>query len=750
MDRTEMTTFVRGKFLQQFFYNEENGYGVYLLEVIESSEPLDQSTVTVVGHFLPPQEEDIYRCEGGWRNHPRFGNQFYAQLVTREMPTTKSSVIKYLSSEMFPGVGKKTAQKIVDQLGESALHKIYEEPELLNQVDGVNQKQAKTIQKGLADYHALEEAMLFLYSLDFGSTLAMKILQRYKEETVKKIKENPYRLIEEIDGIGFQRADEIARRQGVEADSPNRLKAAIYHVLQEASYQRGHVYLKRTELLEGIALLLEKKKELTLFASDVLKAIIGELVRDKRLMIDEDRYYLPKLYYAELQLSLIIKKMLLEPWEEIDELSVSDWYRLLGELEEEQKVVYAENQKEAIFQGLRSRLMVLTGGPGTGKTTVIHGICEMFAKIHNCSLDPDYYQNEGKPFPIRLAAPTGRAAKRMSEATGLPAMTIHRLLGWRGDFFAHDEENPIEGSLLIVDEFSMVDIMLASQLFRSIPDDMQVILVGDEDQLPSVGPGQVLSHLLQVKELPRIELKQVFRQERDSSIIELAHMVKDGKVPADLFARKDDRRFFRSNTEQALSIVCQTYQNAMEKGYELFQVQVLAPMYKGPLGVDRINQEIQELMNPKQRGKKELIWGEVVFRQGDKVLQLSNHTEYPIYNGDMGIISAVEEEASAEEPVLWVRYDQLEVPYRRRDLGQLSHAYCCSIHKAQGSEFDIVILPIVPSFRRMLRRNLIYTAITRAKQYLILCGDEQAFAHGVELSRAEQRNSRLSDLIADY
>lgn len=744
---TEETTFVRGKFLQEFFYNEENSYGVYLFEVEESSQQLKKKTITVVGYFLRPQKEETYRCEGEWRDHPRFGKQFFTKQVKREMPTTKNSIIKYLASDLFPGVGKKTAEKIVRELGEQALHKIAQNPELLTQI-GIPKKQANSIEQGLKAYHALEDALLFLYSLGFGSNLSLKILQNYKEDTIPIIRDEPYRLIE-IEGIGFQRADEIARQQGIAQDDPQRLKAAVCHVLQEAAFQNGHVYLETEELRQQIAQLLEKKRELTIFSNEEIEEVCKELLKEKRLMIEEGRYYIPSLYYAELHFSLYVKKLLLTPWEE-KEISISEWYRLLGEVEEEQQVIYAEHQREAIFQALRSRIMVLTGGPGTGKTTVIRGICEMFAKIHECSLDPNHYREREKPFPIRLAAPTGRAAKRMSEATGLPAMTIHRMLGWRGEFFEHDDENPLTGSLLIIDEFSMVDTYLAYQLFRAIPDDMQVVIVGDQDQLPSVGPGQVLSHLLEVPELPRVELQQVFRQEKNSSIINLAHAIKQGSLPEDLLLPLPDRRFFQCEKEHVISVICQTFTNAQKKGYDLFQIQILAPMYKGTLGVDAINQAIQNLVNPKTQTKKEFQWGEVVFRQGDKVIQLSNHPEHPIYNGDMGLVIAVEEDATAEDPVLWVRFDQQEIPYRRKDMGQLAHAYCCSIHKAQGSEFDIVILPLSYSYRRMLKRNLLYTGITRAKQYLILLGDPNAFSYGVEQAELERRNSQLSNLISDY
>ncbi|MGA8942397.1 MAG: ATP-dependent RecD-like DNA helicase, partial [Thermoactinomyces sp.] len=738
--------YIKGTFRQEIFYNEENGYGVFLLEVMESSEEIDEDEVTIVGNMLRPYQDEVYICYGEWRNHPKFGRQWHVQRVEKEIPRSREAVIRYLSSGLFTGVGKKTAEKIVNFLGENALDKIAGQHELLTEIKGISPAKAKSIADQLREHQALEQAMVYLYQFGIGPSLALKIVQTYKHETVSLIKENPYRLIEEIEGIGFRRADEIAKVQGMAEDAPERFQAAVLYALNQAAVAQGHVYMTWEQLNAVVNDLLGEEAE-EWFPDTRRQIYIQYLLDEDRILCEEDRYYLPSLYYAEYGLAMRVKQLLEQSFD--PDYSMAEIYGKIGEIEEELSVCYADKQRDALLTAMSSPFMILTGGPGTGKTTVIKGICQLFSRLNEVSIDPDDYKGKEQPFPIRLVAPTGRAAKRMSETTGLPAMTIHRLLGWKGEFFEHNAEDPIEGSLLIVDEVSMLDIWLANSLFRAVPKGMQVILVGDQDQLPSVGPGQVLHHLLRVKDIPRVELSEIFRQAEGSSIIELAHAMKNGTVPEDLLKPKPDRRFFQCRKEQALSVIVQTVVNAIKKGYTLFDVQVLAPMYKGPVGVNKINEEIQAVLNPPDEQKKEVTWGDTVFRIGDKVLQLVNHPEHPVYNGDMGIIVSIDETASGDQPVLWVQYDRLEVPYKKTQLGQIALAYACSVHKAQGSEFAIVVFPVLYAFRRMLERNLLYTGITRSKSYLIMCGEPEALVEGLKKQRGEERNSRLQALIEE-
>jgi exodeoxyribonuclease V alpha subunit len=735
--------YLKGSLVQEIFYNEENHFGVFLMRVEEATEELDTDEVVVVGTMMRPHPDETVMCHGEWRDHPRYGRQYQVHHIKKVLPRSSEAVIKYLSSGLFPGVGRKTAEKIVNHLGPNALEKIAANPDVLMDVPGVTAARGQTIADSLREHQALEQAMVYLYQFGIGPATALKIVQTYKDATIQVIKENPYRLIDEVEGVGFRRADELARQAGLPADAPERYQAAALFAIQEASLSYGHVYVTQEQLDEEVGQLLQKDAD-ELFPPDKRSVYLKQMVEEERILEDHGKYYLPSLYFAEYGVAVRVKRWLEQ---EIEEVPAHELYKAVGEIEEELKVAYAERQREAMITAIQSPLMILTGGPGTGKTTVIQGICHLFAKLNDCALDPAAYEASDKPYPIRLVAPTGRAAKRMSEATGMPAMTIHRLLGWRGDFFERDQDHPIEGSLLIVDEVSMLDVWLANQLFRAVPKGMQVVLVGDDDQLPSVGPGKVLEDLLQVKEIPRVELTDIFRQESDSSIVPLAHALKRGEVPDDILKPQSDRRFFPCKRDQAVDVILQTYTEALNRGYTLFDVQVLAPMYKGPAGVNRINEAIQEAVNPKTEGKKEISWGESVFRMGDKVLQLVNHPEHPVYNGDMGQIVAIDEKAQQDQPVVWVQFDRQEVPYKRSQLGQLSLSYACSVHKSQGSEFPIVIFPVLMAYRRMLQRNLIYTGITRSKSYLILCGEVDALSFGVSRQDQVKRNSQLVDLL---
>jgi exodeoxyribonuclease V alpha subunit len=743
-------SFIKGTCVATIFHNEENFYSVIRVRVEETNEACEEQEVVVTGYFPKMNEQDTYIFYGKFHNHPRFGRQYVVEHFRKQFPNTKEGLIHYLASDLFKGIGKKTATAIVETLGENAISKILEDPSVLDGVPKLTKQKAKELYETLRTHEGLEQTMIALSQFGFGPQLAMKIYQAYQEETLSIIQQNPYQLVEDVEGIGFGRADELGYQLGISGSHPARIRAACLFALEQDCLQEGHVYITKDQLTAHVKQLLEAKRSETIRA-ETIEQMLVMLAEEGKLIEEEERFYIPSLYFAEKGIVTNVKR-LLQQTEAVMTFPESEFLLALGRLEERLSVQYAPLQKEAIRQALSSSLFILTGGPGTGKTTVIKGIVEIFADLHGLSLDPKDYTKD-RPFPILLAAPTGRAAKRMSEATGLPAVTIHRLLGWNGaEGFTHDEDEPISGRLLIVDEMSMVDTWLANQLFKSIPDGMQVILVGDEDQLPSVGPGQVLKDLLRAGVVPTVRLTEVYRQAEGSSIIELAHQMKNGVVPSDLTAQKADRSFIRCQAGQVAEVVRQIADNARKKGFAVKDIQVLAPMYRGPAGIDRMNQVLQELFNPKSEKKRELSVGDVVYRVGDKVLQLVNQPEDNVFNGDIGEIVAIfyAKENTEKQDLVVVSFDGIEVTYSRQDLSQITHAYCCSIHKAQGSEFPIVILPVVKSYYRMLKRNLLYTAVTRSKQFLILCGEEEAFRLGVARSDDGTRQTTLAEKLQRF
>jgi exodeoxyribonuclease V alpha subunit len=744
----EQGKYMKGNPIVTIFHNETNLYTVLRIRVEETNENYEDKEAVITGYFPKIHEHENYIFYGELKDHPKFGLQFHATHFRKDIPQTKQGVVSYLSSELFKGIGKKTAEKIVDTLGENAISKILNQPSLLDSVPKLPPEKAKDLYDTLMEHQGLEQAMIALNQYGFGPQLSMKIYQVYKEMTIDVMQSNPYKLVEAVEGIGFARADELGHQLGITGNHPDRIKAGCLYILETECMQAGHVFVHAEFLLLQVQKLLEEKKREPIEFADITKELL-KLEEEKKIIVEEKRFYLPALYYSEKGLVTSIQK-LLEQTEYAEQFPESEFLLALGSLEERIGVQYAPTQKEGIQIALMSPLLILTGGPGTGKTTVIKGIVELYAELHGCSLDPKDYKKE-EPFPFLLTAPTGRAAKRMMESTGLPAVTIHRLLGWNGsEGFDHDEENPLEGKILIVDETSMVDIRLANRLFKALPEHIQVILVGDEDQLPSVGPGQVLKDLLQSNAIPTVRLTDIYRQAEGSSIIELAHEIKKGKIPSTISVQQKDRSFIKCNTGQMAEVIEKIVLNAKKKGYSPYDIQVLAPMYKGPAGIDRLNEMLQEILNGNPDGsRKELIFGDKKYRVGDKVLQLVNQPENHVYNGDMGEIVAVfyAKENTEKQDMVVVSFDGIEVTYTRQDLNQITLAYCCSIHKSQGSEFPIVIFPIVKSYYRMLRRNLIYTAITRSKQFLILCGEEEALRIGVERADEQTRQTSLCEKL---
>lgn len=736
--------FVKGTIRAVIFHNEQNLYTVLKLKVNENNISYEEKDITITGYFPLLQEEETYTFYGSLKVHPKFGPQFQTEHFKKEMPNTEEGIVQYLASDLFKGIGKKTAETIVKELGVGAINKILADPSVLSKIPRLTKEKAEQLSEALSQHQGLEQIMISLAQFGFGPQLSMKIYKAYQDQTLQKIEENPYQLVKEIEGIGFVKADELGSQVGMSGKHPERIKAACLYTLESSSLQDGHVYLKLEQLIIETKQLLDQSKQEEVIETDISAELIN-LAEDKQIIIEENRVYYPSLYFAENNTAKHIEKILQQT--EYDELfPESEFLLSLGKLEERMNVQYAPSQKDAIQKALMSPMLLLTGGPGTGKTTVIKGIVELYSDLHGCSLEPSDYKKD-EPFPVLLVAPTGRAAKRMSEATGLPAVTIHRLLGWNGaEGFERNEDNPIQGKLLIIDEVSMVDIWLANHLLKSLPKNIQVVMVGDEDQLPSVGPGQVLRDLLASEIIPTVRLTDIYRQAEGSSIIELAHEIKEGKLPENILKPTKDRSFIRCSTQHVKEVVQQVIDNARKKGFTSKDIQVLAPMYRGSAGIDQLNKLLQEMFNPKSPDKREILFGDIAYRVGDKVLQLVNQPEEHVFNGDMGEVVSIfyAKENTEKEDMVVISFDGKEVTYTKKDFLQFTHAYCCSIHKSQGSEFPIVVMPIVKSYYRMLKRNLIYTGITRSKKFLILCGEEEALRRGIENREQSRRQTSLT------
>ena len=630
-------TFFVGHVAAIFFQNPSNFYKVLLVKVTENNADYKDSEIVVTGSFGEIQEEEKYRFFGELVNHPKYGVQLKAESYQQEQPTSEQGLIAYLSGEKFPGIGKKTAEKIVDLLGEEAIDRMLEEPTLLEQIPGLNESKQKMILDTVRQNHGMDQVIVGLSRYGFGSQLSFAIYQAYKNEALSIIEENPYQLVEDIEGIGFKRADGIAEQLGIEASSPQRFRAAVLHQIFAQSLQTGNTFIHAQDLLEQTLRLLETSRPIEIAPDDLASTII-QLVEEGKIQQEETRLYENSLYFSEWGIASSIERLLSRKKEIVyPEKTIS---KTLRKIEKHLGITYGSSQEEAIKEAIRSPLFILTGGPGTGKTTVINGIVQLFAELNDLDLEPSKYSEE--TFPILLAAPTGRAAKRMNETTGLPSGTIHRLLGLNGREKAPSiSPKELEGGLLIVDEMSMVDTWLANTLFKSIPTNMQVIFVGDKDQLPSVGPGQVLHDLLAIDAIPKQELTEIYRQGDGSSIIPLAHAIKNGQLPADFTQNQKDRSFFACDAYKIEPLIAQIVKRAKDKGYTPQDIQVLAPMYRGAAGIDALNKMMQEIFNPNDGTKKEVTFNDTVYRIGDKVLQLVNSPEDNVFNGDMGQIVGI-------------------------------------------------------------------------------------------------------------
>lgn len=745
-NESEQDVYVKGEVLFTIFENETEHFSIAKIKIQDTNTSYEEKEIVIKGHFIHLQESTPYCFFGTLKNHPKFGTQFQVTSYQTVIPDTEDGLIAYLCSDLFYGVGEKTATRIVTTLGENAIDIILKHPESLDDVPGLKKDKAQKFVETLKENQGFEHVAVYLSKYDIGLKLAQKIYQEYKEEAIDIIQDDPYKLVFDIEGFGFRTADRMAQKNGLSLTHPNRIGAGCIYILQK-SVQIGHVYLPLENCIEQVMDLLSDG--ISNLTADMIRDQIREMNARKTVIMMDENVYLPSLYYAEDGFVSHIQRLMKQ--KAVQEVPLADLMKITGDIEETEILSYGKDQFEAIRASLHSKITIVTGGPGTGKTTVIKGILHAYAHIHDVALDIRDYKDESE-YPFVLTAPTGRAAKRLYESTGLPAVTIHRLLGWNGhQSFEKNHHDPLDGKFLIVDEFSMVDIWLANSLFKAIPDDMQVLLVGDEDQLPSVGPGQVLSDLLASERIPYIRLNEVYRQKEGSKIIDLAHHIKNDSCTHDVLKNDHDFSFITCSEQQMIHVVTTIINKAFDRGVDIKDIQVLAPIYRSRVGINELNKQLQHVINPKSDQKREIVYFDTIFRVGDKVIQLINQPEDGIYNGDIGEIVAIftADENKENEEQLVILYEDKEIVYSKNEYTNIMHAYCISIHKSQGSEFPIVLMPVLHTYNRMLRKNLLYTAITRSKQSLIICGEETSFLEGVQTLDTNRRYTSLCPQLSE-
>ncbi len=709
--------------LERIVYeNSETGYTIARL----ASRDYPNELITVLGDLATASAGESLALSGEWVNNPQYGRQFKIEGYETVLPATVVGLRKYLGSGMIKGIGPVMAARIVNKFGMDTMDVIEQTPEKLRNVAGIGKKRVDTIQEAWAAQREIKNVMLFLQSNNVSTAHAVKIYKTYESDAITVVRENPYRLADDIYGIGFKTADTISQNLGIAPESPHRVMAGIKYVLSHKA-DDGHVFLYREELLAACEEILD-------LPSDTIEAGMTEL-KAKEEIIPEDTpegtaIYLAPFYHVEIGVTNAVSRLLQTPTRSV-EIGFVD--ASIDRLEKQMGIHFAANQRAAVKTALTAKVMLLTGGPGTGKTTTTIGMLHLFEALEK---------------RVLLAAPTGRAAKRISETTGREAKTIHRLLEFspqnRG--FKRDRENPLDADVVIIDEMSMVDIVLMNNLMKAIPQRATLIMIGDVDQLPSVGAGNVLTDLIASGQVTVVTLTEIFRQARESHIVTNAHRINRGKFPQT--TGPADRNFFfieEEDPDRAVDLICDLVKKRLPKHYgfhPMDDIQVLCPMRRGTVGSENFNKRLQAVLND---SSEEAIQGGRNFRVGDKVMQVRNNYDYDVFNGDIGRITGVDR----IEKTVTIQFPEKRVAFDMADLNELVLAYGITVHKAQGSEYPAVIVPLMTQHYLMLQRNLLYTGITRAKELVVLVGTKKALGMAIRNNKVVERNSFLAERLRE-
>lgn len=721
--------YIKGTFVKTIYANKDNGYVVGVLKIKETDLDLLDTRVYFTGNFYDLRVKNNYTMYGELINHAKYGLQFAVSSYELLLPTKKEELIDFLSSDIFP-IGVKTATKIVDRFDDDTLTVILDSPEKLQLVPNLPKSRIDKIHDVLTNYQYSSKIVMDLTSLGFSTKNALAIVNKYKNKTMDLISNNIYKLVEELD-FNFKDVDVIALNSGIEELDDRRIQALIIYVMNDLTFELGDTYLYRDEIAKE---LLKFNKNIN---QEILEYNLLKLNENNKVIIKNDRYYLKEFYDAE---EYIRDKLCF--YNDMEKSKFPKLEEKIKELEKKNGIIYDKIQRDAIKRAINNNLTIITGGPGTGKTTIIRAIVYLFREIFKAKNDE-----------IALLAPTGRAAKKLAETTNLPAYTIHKYLCWDKDNnkFNVNEYNPNPEKYIIVDEVSMLDTIVTSSLLKGIKRDVKLIFVGDYYQLPSVGQGQILKDLIDSDVIDVIKLSKLYRQNEESYIPILAGEIKDKDISEAFLNKKDDYNFITCDNNNVIATVNYIVTKALIKGYTDRDIQILAPIYKSVNGIDNLNRNLQQIFNPSDPLKNEIQLSDVTYRVGDKVLQLVNDTELNLSNGDIGYIIDIisSQKSSSKKDEVVIDFDDNIVTYTRDKFINIRHGYAISVHKSQGSEFPMVIMPIVNNYNRMLYNKLIYTAVTRAKKSLMIVGDPQCFINGIKNDYVDNRKTSLKEMIVN-